>query len=57
MAKLNYLNVGCGSRFHKEWTNIDMNSSSQHVKPGDIIRVVVPYFFTISRKDTCNSIF
>jgi predicted SAM-dependent methyltransferase len=23
--KLNYLNVGCGSQYHKDWVNLDMN--------------------------------
>jgi len=27
----NYLNVGCGTKYHKEWTNIDMLSSSPFV--------------------------
>ncbi|MCK5823184.1 MAG: methyltransferase domain-containing protein [Bacteroidales bacterium] len=31
MAKLNYLNVGCGNKFHKDWINIDMNSNSPYV--------------------------
>lgn len=26
-----YLNVGCGAKFHKDWTNVDMVSSSPHV--------------------------
>jgi predicted SAM-dependent methyltransferase len=31
MSKLPYLNLGCGLTFHKEWTNIDFVSSSEHV--------------------------
>ena len=30
-GKLPYLNVGCGNRFHPDWTNVDMVSSSPHV--------------------------
>ena len=26
-----YLNLGCGNRFHPDWTNVDMVSSSPHV--------------------------
>ena len=29
--KLNYLNVGCGSKYHKNWINIDMYSSNTDV--------------------------
>jgi predicted SAM-dependent methyltransferase len=31
MQKVNYLNVGCGNKFHQAWTNVDMASSSPHV--------------------------
>ncbi len=31
MAKLNYLNVGCGSKFHKDWVNVDMTPNSTDV--------------------------
>ncbi|MDB5024599.1 MAG: Methyltransferase type 11 [Mucilaginibacter sp.] len=31
MNKINYLNVGCGNKFHKDWVNIDMSSNSQYV--------------------------
>lgn len=31
MEKINYLNVGCGSKFHKDWYNVDMTSSSPDV--------------------------
>ena len=36
MAPLNYLNVGCGDKFHSSWTNIDMRSNSPHVKAHDL---------------------
>lgn len=26
-----YLNLGCGSRYHKDWINVDMVSSNEHV--------------------------
>ncbi|MFC1760085.1 methyltransferase type 11, partial [Candidatus Neomarinimicrobiota bacterium] len=26
-AKLNYLNVGCGTQYHKDWVNIDIKSN------------------------------
>lgn len=29
--KLNYLNIGCGSNYHKDWVNVDMNSYSLDV--------------------------
>ncbi len=29
--KLNYLNVGCGNKYHKDWINIDMVSNSRDV--------------------------
>ena len=28
---MKYLNLGCGSRFHPDWTNIDFNSTGAHV--------------------------
>src|SRR5664280_1348415 len=31
MSKLNYLNIGCGTKFHKDWTNIDIESDSPFV--------------------------
>ncbi len=31
MTKLDYLNVGCGNKFHKEWVNVDMISNSSYV--------------------------
>ena len=30
-AKLNYLNVGCGTKFHKDWVNIDIQSNDPDV--------------------------
>ena len=38
MNKLNYLNVGCGSKFHKAWTNVDMVASSPYVETYNILR-------------------
>lgn len=37
MKKLNYLNVGCGNRFHKEWINISMSSISPYVKSYNLL--------------------
>jgi predicted SAM-dependent methyltransferase len=37
MDKKNYLNVGCGGKFHEAWTNIDMNSTSPHVKAHNLL--------------------
>lgn len=31
MSKLNYLNLGCGSTFHKDWTNVDFVSTGEGV--------------------------
>jgi predicted SAM-dependent methyltransferase len=31
------LNLGCGNRFHKEWSNIDFNSSSEYVKAYNLL--------------------
>jgi len=36
------LNLGCGSRFHPDWTNIDMNSSSPFVQAHNL-RLGIPY--------------
>jgi SAM-dependent methyltransferase len=30
--KHNFLNIGCGDRFHLDWTNLDFNSNSPQVK-------------------------
>jgi predicted SAM-dependent methyltransferase len=29
--KINYINIGCGSKYHKDWVNIDMASHSREV--------------------------
>lgn len=31
MSKVNYLNLGCGSTFHKDWTNVDFVSTGENV--------------------------
>ena len=31
MEKLNYLNLGCGKKYHKQWVNVDMASYSEDV--------------------------
>lgn len=31
MTKTPYLNVGCGSKFHKDWVNIDISSNSPDI--------------------------
>ncbi|NJO92834.1 MAG: methyltransferase domain-containing protein [Chloroflexia bacterium] len=33
-----YLNLGCGSRLHKEWTNIDFVSNNEHVKAHNLLQ-------------------
>ena len=35
---LNYLNVGCGNKYHKDWVNIDMVSYSPYVKKVNLIK-------------------
>lgn len=37
-SKLNFLNVGCGNKFHKDWVNIDMVSSSKYVIAANILK-------------------
>jgi predicted SAM-dependent methyltransferase len=37
MQKVNYLNVGCGRKFHPAWTNVDMVSTSPHVEAHNLI--------------------
>jgi predicted SAM-dependent methyltransferase len=37
MNKLNYLNVGCGLKFHKSWVNVDMVSLSPFVQAHNIL--------------------
>ncbi len=38
MEKLPYLNLGCGTRFHTAWVNVDMVSSSPHVLARDLTK-------------------
>ena len=38
--KLNYLNLGCGFNFHKEWINMDMNSNSPYVISHNILKKI-----------------
>ncbi len=37
-AKLNYLNVGCGKKFHPDWENVDMVAYSRHVRAHNILK-------------------
>lgn len=34
----NYLNLGCGDRFHPDWTNLDFNSNDPHVRVYDLAK-------------------
>ncbi|MGZ9035284.1 MAG: class I SAM-dependent methyltransferase, partial [Rhodospirillales bacterium] len=38
MSKKPYLNVGCGSKYHVDWTNIDMKSSSPYVQAHNLLQ-------------------
>lgn len=38
MDKLNYLNLGCGSKFHKDWANVDMVSNSKDVIEANLLQ-------------------
>lgn len=38
MKKVNYLNVGCGDKFHTAWTNIDMYSNTPHIKACNLLK-------------------
>ena len=38
MNKLNYLNLGCGFNFHKEWINVDMTSNSPYVISHNLLK-------------------
>lgn len=40
MSKLfaNYLNVGCGDKYHPEWTNVDMSATSPHVIAANLLQ-------------------
>jgi predicted SAM-dependent methyltransferase len=42
MKYMKYLNLGCGSRFHPDWTNIDITSTSPSVQTHDL-RQGIPY--------------
>jgi len=37
MERLNYLNVGCGAKFHRAWTNIDMVTNDRAVQAVNLI--------------------
>ena len=39
---MNLLNIGCGGHFHEAWTNIDLVSTSPHVRAYDL-RKGLPY--------------
>lgn len=38
MGEVNYLNIGCGAKFHEDWINIDMVPSDPLVKQADILK-------------------
>jgi predicted SAM-dependent methyltransferase len=38
MSLSNYLNVGCGSKFHESWTNVDMHSTSPYVQSCNLLK-------------------
>ena len=38
MKKLAYLNLGCGTTYHKDWTNIDFVSNSDDVMAYNLIK-------------------
>jgi predicted SAM-dependent methyltransferase len=38
MGNLNYLNLGCGDKFHKNWVNVDMVSRSKYVIEANLLR-------------------
>lgn len=38
MEKVNYLNVGCGTKFHPGWTNIDMVAADPAVQAVNLIK-------------------
>ncbi len=37
MSRVNYLNVGCGTKYHKDWVNIDIAPDSKYVIPCNIL--------------------
>jgi predicted SAM-dependent methyltransferase len=38
MEKVNYLNVGCGNKFHRAWVNVDMVSNSEYVMAVNLLK-------------------
>jgi len=38
MSNLNYLNLGCGNKFHKKWVNMDMVSTSPYVRSHNLLK-------------------
>ena len=38
MGKLNYLNLGCGKRYHKDWVNVDMYSDTPDVMAYNLLK-------------------
>jgi len=38
MAKFNYLNVGCGEKYHKDWVNIDQYSDNPNVYACNLLK-------------------
>jgi len=38
MSSLKYLNVGCGSKFHPDWINVDMVSRSPQVRAHNLLK-------------------
>ena len=38
MEKLNYLNLGCGAKFHKAWVNVDLAPSDPAVIKNDLLK-------------------
>jgi len=45
------INIGCGSRFHPDWINLDLNPQSQSVKRCDIVNGL-PFL-----SDTCDVVY
>jgi len=38
MKKLNYLNLGCGNKYHTDWFNVDMNPRSKEVINANLLK-------------------
>ena len=38
MSKINYLNLGCGKKYHKDWVNLDKYSDSSCVSAYDLFK-------------------